>query len=405
VKSISPSVFRLSPRSSGWQLVRPDGRAETYDTVEQVSQAIPKGSSIHLALPTGVLLLDRMQLPSSDPVELAAMAELQLEKALPYPIQEVKSSISVIEAGETSSVLAIAVRLSHLDELCAPLLAKGAIVEKTTPLVSFIAASCSPQEQTLCIYRESGDIVSAISSGGKLSWAHCTPAAEAERFPLDLPRLLLTAELQGASAKLTRIHLDPDCRQWKETLESQLHAPVESRSLDDIVWASSVDLTPDSWLQRVARRVRSARMKQVLLLAGASYLALFALSFSYVGWLKLKASRLDAEYAAIRPQIEALQARQTRWNAMAPAVEPDRATDELLYQLCRNLPPAALHLTEFDQSPTQWKVVGEADSADLAVAYLGKLKGEKELSDFSISASPPTLLPNGGAQFSIFGKR
>ena len=77
---------------------------------------------------------------------------------------------------------------------------------------------------------------------------------------------------------------------------------------------------------------------------------------------------------------------------------------ELLYQASRNLPTDGIRITEFDLQATQWRIIGEAPTANLAIDYVSRLKAEKELKTFLIEAKPPQLLPNEHAQFTIYGK-
>ena len=99
-----------------------------------------------------------------------------------------------------------------------------------------------------------------------------------------------------------------------------------------------------------------------------------------------------------------MQNRQARWRVLAPAIDPSRYAVEVLFQASKNLPTSEIRITEFDLKETQWRIIGEAPSANLAIDYVTKLKEEKELGAFVIDAKPPTLLPNDHAQFSIFGK-
>jgi hypothetical protein len=54
--------------------------------------------------------------------------------------------------------------------------------------------------------------------------------------------------------------------------------------------------------------------------------------------------------------------------------------------------------------PQQWRVVGEAPTASLAIEYLSRLKRDPDLGRSDISADPPRLLANERAQFQVIGK-
>jgi hypothetical protein len=139
-------------------------------------------------------------------------------------------------------------------------------------------------------------------------------------------------------------------------------------------------------------------------LAGSVYLALIVAALVHLGLLRHRAKSLDAELRAGRPELTVMQARQNRSNALAQAIDPHRYTVELLFLLQRCLPTESVRFTEFEQAAQQWRVVGEAPSATLAIDYLSRLKHDPELSLNEIAADPPRLLPNERAQFQVIGK-
>jgi hypothetical protein len=55
-------------------------------------------------------------------------------------------------------------------------------------------------------------------------------------------------------------------------------------------------------------------------------------------------------------------------------------------------------------NPAQFMVEGEAPSAAEAIDFLEHLKAEPGLGAYRIEAGNPVILPNGSAQFRIFGK-
>jgi hypothetical protein len=63
-----------------------------------------------------------------------------------------------------------------------------------------------------------------------------------------------------------------------------------------------------------------------------------------------------------------------------------------------------VQFTEFEQMAQQWRVVGEAPSAAIAIDYLSRLKKDPDLSTNQITADPPRLLANDRAQFQVVGK-
>ena len=78
-----------------------EARPTKYSTLGEAAAALPLNVAVRLALPCQAALLERLKLPATDREELAGMVQLQLEKTLPYPVEEVSSDFEVIDvAGE-----------------------------------------------------------------------------------------------------------------------------------------------------------------------------------------------------------------------------------------------------------------------------------------------------------------
>ena len=406
MKISASQIIHLIPEAKGWRLYRSGVESRAFPSIDEAAETIQAGASVHLSLPVHFLLLERMTLPSTNTVELSGMAQLQMEKALPFPVHEVSSGILEVDcADNVSTLLAVAARQASLETLCAPLRARSATFVKITPYVARVAAACPPEETVLAIYAEQEHTVVAIAAHARLAWVHALALGDAETLIDQLLLTLLTAEMEGVSVRFSRVLLAGNCKPWLDALRGYFSEPVDPLALAEPLPDPAIDLVPKAWRAVTERHQRGARTIQQLLGAAAICLAAIIGALGYLAALKMKVAKIDADYAVIRPRVQALQAIQARWNTLNPAIDCDHATIELLFQLCKNLPKDTLHLTEFDQTIAQWKVSGEAPSAGLAIEYLGKLKVDQELSDFRITSSPPVLLPNEQAQFSIFGKR
>jgi len=118
-----------------------------------------------------------------------------------------------------------------------------------------------------------------------------------------------------------------------------------------------------------------------------------------------EAQIVAADFAAARPQLDAIQSRERRWNELRLAIDPRFFTVEILYQAHRNLPSEAVLITSFlQQAGGKWTIQGEAPSANLAIEYAEKLKAEKELEAWKITSTPPAILKGEQAKFSIEGR-
>src|SRR3712207_8387387 len=79
------------------------------------------------------VLAQRLRLPTVEASEFSEMVRIQIEKALPYPPEDVTTDFEIIEQTEEgSAVSAVAVHNEKLPELAPPLLAPGLIPSQVT---------------------------------------------------------------------------------------------------------------------------------------------------------------------------------------------------------------------------------------------------------------------------------
>jgi len=394
----------LSPDATGWRLLCAGLAPQKFATLTEAAAALPSGS-LHLALPCQAVLLERMTLPATDRAELAGMVQLQLEKSLPFAIEEVSSDFVTLETrGTDTTLVSAAAQHAQLNALCAPLRARGRPPEKITPFAMHIAATCPADETVLAVYPEQGQLVVAICENSRLAWTQVIPALDADTLRDALPQMLLSAEMEGVPVSFARVRLAAECAALADPLREVLEIPVESVSFDGPLPEPALNLVPASWQADVARGARATQWRNRLIGVAVLYLLAIAAVFAYLAWLKAEAGKVARQYRAALPVLQFIQTRQLRWKTLAPAIEPERYAVELLFQTSKNLPNEEIRITEFDLQAAQWRIVGEAPSASLAIDYVAKLKAEKGLTTFSIEAKPPQLLPNEHAQFTIYGK-
>ena len=225
------------------------------------------------------------------------------------------------------------------------------------------------------------------------------------RLAAELPQALLAATMEGVPTQCSRVLLADEARALTPVIQSVFALPIEALPAPAPTLDLSINLVPDSWRNAAQQQVRTRRTRGQLQFAAVLYVLLAAGAATYFILLQRQAKELSARFAAVRPQLELVQTRQARSATLAPAIEPGRFTVELLYLLQRALPAAEVRITEFDQQPAEWRVTGEAPNAGLAIDYVNRLKADPDLASFQINSSPPQLLPNESARFSIFGTR
>lgn len=400
----SPAL--LTPSAEGWLLHWGDDPAQSVASLAEAAAILPAGLPVNLALPSQMLVIERLTLPATERNELAGMVRLQSEKSLPFPIEDVAIDfVNVATAEQESTVLAISAPNGALETLCQPLRERAIAVERLTPFVLHVAAACPVDEAVLAIYEEQGELVVAIVEAGRLNWTHALGATDVERFASGLPQLLLPAMMEGVSTTFSSICLARDCWSLEPVLRDFFEVPVDPLPPAAVPLAAPINLVPASWRAQEDQVRRAKNRRQQLLIVAAVYLLAAASAIFYLAILERKARHLDAQFAAVRPKLELIQTRTTRSNALAAAIDPNRYTVELLFLLLRGLPTDEVRITEFDQTPDGWRIVGEAPSANLAIDYVARIKEDKDLSIYQINAPPPQLLPNEHAQFTLFGKR
>jgi hypothetical protein len=375
-------------------------------TLEEAAAAVPDGVAIRLSLPVSAVLMERMTLPSVDREELGGMVTLQLEKSLPYGGDEVTSAFEIIRQEQNESdLLAIAVSNEQLDGLCQPLRTRRKLPIAVSIYALQLAAKFPGEEVLALIFREADSTILGIAEKGKLVAAHATEATIRDEFLDELPRLLLTAELEGAPVNFTRVAVEQGLAGWIDGLQHHFGStPVLLVPVDGPLDQGQINLVPAQWTAEKARLAQNARVREWLMLAGAVYLFLLLAAAGYIIWLQRQVASFDAEVRANAPAVEDIGNQKARWLALQAAVDPTRYTVELLQQVNKCIPSPDLHVTVFDQSPTQFMVEGEAPTASVALQYLDALRNNADLKDFRFESGPPEILPNERAHFRIFGK-
>jgi len=412
MKKQSAGAALLSPDAQGWRIRLSDGAVQTAKSLDEAAAAIPADQRIHLALPGNAVLLERLTFPSTNREELAGMLQLQLEKTLPYPIDEVASDFEVIRQSENeSTLLSVAANTSQLGLLCQPLRTRSRLPQKITLYAMHVAATCPPDQIVFCIWPEEGHLEMAICENGKLGFAHTFPGTDPDALLADLPQILLAAEMEGVPTQFDGVRVERGCENLRQPLAEFFDRPAELISFDVPLPEPAGNLLPAAWQAEARRMERSAQLKGRLQLLAVAYLLLVAMAFLYLAWKKSRVQKLSGQIALLQPQLEATEQRKARWQAVAPAVLPELYTVEILRALFDNLPSSEVHFTAFDHNPVpqgntpgQFMIEGEAPTANVAIEYVEKLKTDPTLQQFKIEAGPPSILANGSAHFKVFGK-
>jgi hypothetical protein len=373
--------------------------------LKEAAGLLRTGDDIVLALPVNAVIAQRLRLPTSDPGDFEGMVRLQVEKAFPYPPEEVTSDYELIEKGEKESVVSsVAVHNARLNEIAGPLLNSGHIPRQVTVYAAQRAASHAAQGRALIIYREGEKLVSAISENGKLSFTRTLDAGDEADLQRDLPQLALSAELQGIDTAFPKILLDESCLPLRDAIERILAQRPDLMGTEAPPARVKLDLAPETWRKQRASVVRQREWRRRALWAGGIYVSLFLLFALYVGVIRFQVGHLQELIRRDAPKVDFIKSTEADWKALAPAIDPHYYPIEVLLHLFESLPNPNVRITVYEQSARNISVQGEAPSAALAYQFGEQVKKNPGLKDFTFSLGTPRILPNEHAQFRLEGK-
>ena len=373
--------------------------------LNEAAGLLSTGDHIVLGLPANAVIAQRLRLPTVDPSEFEGMVRLQVEKAFPYPPEEVTSDFEVIEQGENESVVSsVAIHNVRLNELAEPLLSRGCIPGQVTVYAAQRAASHAAGGRALIIYREGEKLVSAITENGKLSFTRTLDALEAEGLQRDLPQLALSAELQGIDTSFPKVLLDENCLPLRDTVERVFAQRPDLMRTETPPAKVKLDLAPQIWRQQRAAIVRREGWRRRSLWVGGVYGAIFLLFALYVAFVRFQVGYFQKVIKKDQPKVDFIKTTEANWKALSPAIDPHYYPIEVLLHLFESLPNPEVRITVYEQSARNLSIQGEAPSAGLAYQFAEKVKKNPGLQNFSFNLQTPRILPNDHAQFRLEGK-
>ena len=395
----------LTPEADGWAVWRGAQRLHIAATLAEAAELLPEGCEFEFAVPCHPLILERLSLPASERDELASMVQLQWEKALPYPPEEITGGFTVVESSPEEVVVWSAAAAREILQVFGEIWDKANHWPKrVVPYVCHVAAACPANETVLVIYGEQAHWVLAVVEKQRPGWVHVMSATDAPAFAAEFPSLMLTATMDGVPNTFARILLSPELAACEAFLQAEGHAVVEALPRVTPGAATEMNLVSAEWASASGQHRSGQVWRQRAKAAAAVYVLLVVLAGLDLFLQHRRASALEAELTSQRPALALLQSRQARFDSLAAAIDSHRYMIELLYLLQRCLPADSVRFTEFEQMPQEWRVVGEAPTAGLAIDYLSRLKNDPDMKASEISADPPRMLPNERAQFQVNGK-
>lgn len=391
--------------------MRPDGQNGQWSvlTLGELSEAAPlinARDEIVLGLPATSVLTQRFRLPTVDPAEFSEMVRIQLEKALPFSLDEVTSDFEVIEQNDNESVIAAAaVRNEQLSELAAPLLERGLIPRQVTIYAAQRASTYAPSGNALLIYPEGETLVSAVAENGKVSLTRTLDGGDAEaQLRTELPQFAISVQLQGITGAFPNVLLDETCYRLRDTVEDLVGQKPEMVSIETPPAPVKLNLVPESWKQRRAQLSRRSEWRKRLFWVGGAYAGVFALMAVYLIGMRALIGYFNSAVSRDAGQTQFVRTTDANWKALGPAIDPRYYPVEILLHLFESLPSPEVRITTYNQSARQISIEGEANSPALAYQFMEKIKKNGPLQIYNFNMGAPRILPNNHAQFRIEGR-
>ena len=400
---VGAPIVRMSPSPEGWRAqTGSDGCSGT--SLGEIVGKMPSNLRAELLLPSSAVITERLILPKAPREDLLSMAQLQLEKLLPYTAEDFVFDIEELGgAGEEVQVLAMAVPFSEMKQCAEPLRSSGMGPVAVGVYAVQLARGLASKGNVLLLWQEGGHVFMAVAADGRLHWLGGLATDGGIPETAEVQRFLLGAELSGALPE----RLDRACvgaREWVAAVREALpEVSVEETALEPRAEMAG-NWLPPAWAQEAAALSRKSRLMERLQWAAIGYAALLAGGFCWLALEKSRIGKLDQQISELQPQVEATKGRQNRWRNLEAALEPSRYLIELLHQSTKAVGGVDIRITEFQMNPKEFAFSAEASNVAEAIEYVGRLKKETELAAFKIDSPNPNILPNERAQFRVTGK-
>jgi hypothetical protein len=409
-KRLASTSAQLFPDANGW-VVRAGEQRVRAASVAEVVAMLPKNLRLEVWLPTRLLVSERLTLPPAPRDELVAMAQIQLEKLLPYSADEFVFDLEEVDQNdEGARVLALAVPFPALAQWAAPVREAQAGPAAVGVFAMQLARGLTSPGTSLVLWGEEGGVFVLLCEGGRLLWLDSLslpavlPASEREAAVAELLRILLGAELAGASnGRIERAHCG--LSEWEAALTTALPGVPVKGGEPVAAGETAGSWMPVQWTAETTKQQRKEAWKDRLQLGALVYMGLLAAGFGWLALQKARLSKLDREIQELQPRVEVSKSRQVRWKALEAAVDPSRYLIEILHQVSKGIEASDIRITEFRMNDREFSFQAEAATYAQATEYVARLKRDSGLSAFKLDSPNPKILANNErAQFQVTGK-
>lgn len=380
----------LSPGKKGIEVLKRgqaklQGDAATFVDPAKCAAAIRQQcpelmGPVVIGLAPAQMLMRVVELPTTDPAEMAAMIQLQVDQFSPLPEERMATSYEVLRATETAAlVLIAAVPKEQIEALGALFCRLGLTIARIDAeimgwwrLLSDYGVIPPSGRHLLLILEPSGGVWLAVQDGLPQAVKAVSPQAGltaeeyAEELAGDLGALIVSLDLQRGAIPVT------DLACWSRELDlSRIVARLQEELPPDSVRAQSLEVLPPlseglarrapqlsaahtagRALQRAAQldlvpaawRTRSAseRFRKRLIVASATALALWLMGvagfFTVFQWSRLHLNKLEARLLKLQPSAEEVRRLQRQVHSFETYLDRQHSALECLREISACLP-------------------------------------------------------------------
>lgn len=353
----------------------------------------------NLGIPASWVLLRIADLPSGNPDELAGMAELQVDKFSPFPIDESAISYELLSEQEgRCRVLLSAIRTDTMNLLGEALREVG--IQPKWVDINLLgwwqllkdAGKVHPNGSQVFIILEDSACDVIVSTGGipvalrSLSEMDELPAAEAdEEIAREILYTLSALDLEKAGSALTEISIwhrgDPP-EGLARLLADQLPASVHHAGLETLPSLATgllrraehrgqgkIDLAPIAWMEAETARLTKKRMLVSTALVAGVWLAGMLALFGGIQYQKQSLASMETELSDLKGPAEKVRAIRDRTQDLVKYMDRSRSALECLREISDRLPPG-IELRQFNYHKNKsLEMTGEADSYSLVADF------------------------------------
>jgi hypothetical protein len=381
---------------------------------EEIAHALT--GDVTVALRTSELLLRTVRFPSADPEEIRSMAEFQIEKISPFPLDQLATSFEILKTEEQSAlVLLAAAKRESIDAIGETFRERGIRVHsidarilgwihllKTSGRVT--GAPC----EIILLEDHLDRTLVLLSDGVPLAFRTLDPPLNRKEsfqslvYEISYTLATVDAEYPLESPPTFQLWSHEPLELPAEQLRKHFNTTVEAFLLEElpplsegIAYRSTlpayrrIELVPAEWIEHE----RQQQLRRKLIISASSLAAVWlAVLLALFSVYKVRENRLNqvrAEVAALEPAAQKALQNRRKLQTLTRYTDRSDSALECLREITRLLPDGDIKLVAFNYRKDKGVTLrGTASSDNLAYNYFEALTTSplfRELKDQSVN--------------------